>query len=147
MDDTTVQDSPVGWVSAHIKAYVESDGRRGHEWKPGVPTLLLTTTGRRTGTRRRTALIYGRDGSDLVVVASKGGAPEHPSWYRNLAADPQVELQVGAERYAAVARTAEGQARARLWTAMVRIWPSYEGYADKTDRQIPVVVLSRRDTD
>jgi F420H(2)-dependent quinone reductase len=73
MTDSNVQDSPVGWVNRHIRAYVESDGERGNEWRQGVPSLLLTTTGRRTGTRHRTALIYGRDGSDYVVVASKRG--------------------------------------------------------------------------
>lgn len=146
MDDAPVQDSPVGWVNAHIKAYVESDGRKGHEWKPGVPTLLLTTTGWRSGIRRRTALIYGQDGSDVVVVASKGGAAEDPAWYRNLSADPQVEVQVGAEVHPAVARTAEGEERVRLWAAMADIWPYYDGYAKKTRREIPVVILARMGT-
>ena len=116
---------------------------KGHEWRPGVPTLLLTTTGRRTGTRHRTALIYGRSGSDYVVVGSKGGATRHPAWYINLSADPRVDVQVGAEKFAAVARTADGAERARLWAAMNEIWPSYEDYQEKTDREIPVVVLSR----
>lgn len=136
-----VHDSPVGWVSKHIKRYVESDGERGHEWRPGVPTLLLTTTGRRTGIQRRTALIYGRYGDDYVIVASVGGSPNHPAWYLNLSADPQVDVQVGAERFAAVARTAYGEERTRLWEAMQQIWPYYEGYQKKTAREIPVVVL------
>jgi deazaflavin-dependent oxidoreductase (nitroreductase family) len=138
-----VQDSPVGWVKRHIKAYVESDGKKGHEWRPGVPSLLLTTIGRRTGTRHRTALIYGRDGEDYVVVASTGGGAKNPAWYLNLAADPHVDVQVGAEKFSAVARTTQGDERARLWAAMIQIWPAYEGYQRKTDREIPVVVLSR----
>jgi deazaflavin-dependent oxidoreductase (nitroreductase family) len=143
MTEPSVQDSPVGWVNRHIRAYVQSNGERGHERRPGVPTLLLTTTGRRTGTRHRTALIYGRSGSDYLVVGSKGGARKHPAWYLNLSADPRVDLQVGAEKFAAVARTADGAERARLWAAMNEIWPSYEDYQEKTDREIPVVVLSR----
>ena len=143
MTDPSLRDSPVGWVNRHIQAYVQSGGEKGHEWRPGVPTLLLTTTGRRSGTRHRTALIYGRAGADYVVVASTGGKPRNPAWYLNLSADPRVEVQVGAEKFAAVARTADGAERARLWTAMNEIWPSYEQYQGKTDREIPVVVLSR----
>jgi deazaflavin-dependent oxidoreductase (nitroreductase family) len=140
-----VQDSPVGWVNRHIKSYVESDGEKGHEWRSGVPTLLLTTTGRRTGTKHRTALIYGRDGADYVIVGSKGGSKKHPAWYLNLDANPQVDVQVGAETFSAVARTATGTERARLWAKMNTIWRHYDGYQEKTDREIPVVVLSRSD--
>jgi deazaflavin-dependent oxidoreductase (nitroreductase family) len=143
MTDSDVQDSPVGWVNRHIKAYVESDGKKGHEWQRGVPTLLLTATGRRTGTRHRTALIYGQDGENYVVVASKGGSKKHPAWYLNLSADPKVEVQVGAEKFQAVARTATGKERARLWAMMNTIWRHYAGYQKKTDREIPVIVLSR----
>jgi deazaflavin-dependent oxidoreductase (nitroreductase family) len=139
-----VVDSPVGWVADHLRRYLASGGEQGHEWRPGVPTLLLTTTGRRTGTRRRTALIYGRSGDGYVVVASKGGAPEHPAWYLNLEADPAVEVQVKDEVFAATARTATGEERATLWARLVAIWPAYEGYATRTDREIPVVVLTRR---
>ena len=89
-----VTDSPVNWVAEHTRRYVESGGEDGHEWRPGVPTLLLTTTGRKSGTKRRTALIYGRDNADYVVVASQGGAPTHPAWFLNLQADPAVEIQV-----------------------------------------------------
>ena len=140
-----VQDSPVGWVNRHIKSYVESDGEKGHEWRRGVPTLLLTTTGRRTGTKHRTALIYGRDGADYVIVGSKGGSKKHPAWYLNLDANPQVDVQVGAERFSAVARTVTGTERARLWAKMNTIWRHYDGYQEQTDREIPVVVLSRSD--
>src|SRR5512132_4742285 len=101
-----VLDSPQGWVARHIRRYLDSDGADGHEWRPGVYTLLLTTRGRKTGKLRRTALIYGRDGDRYLVVASNGGSRTHPSWYLNLTADPEVEVQVGADKFAARARTA-----------------------------------------
>lgn len=138
--DDEVVDSPTGWVAKHIKEYVESGGEKGHRWR-GVPTLLLTTRGRKTGLLRRTALIYGRDGDSYVVVASIGGAPQHPKWYLNLLADPEVRLQVGSEVMAGRARTAEGEEKTRLWREMARIWPQYDKYQAKTDRQIPVVVI------
>jgi len=136
-------DSPTGWVAAHIHEYVETDGERGHRWK-GAPTLLLTTTGRRTGVRRRTALIYGRDGDGYVVAGSWGGRARHPSWYLNLVADPEVEVQVGPDVFHATATTATGGERARLWTLMAGIWPAYDSYQQKTERQIPVVLLRPR---
>src|SRR4051794_9894465 len=105
MTEVEVFDSPTGWVHDHVRRYVESDGDDGHRWR-GVNTLLLTTTGRKTGKLRRTALIYGEDGGRFLVVASQGGAKLHPSWYLNLVADPEVELQVGAERFPARAHTA-----------------------------------------
>ncbi len=138
----TVTDSPVDWVARHIQRYVETDGAEGHIWR-GVPTLLLTTLGRKSGQWRRTALIYGADGDRVVVVASKGGAPEHPAWFRNLAESPQVRVQVGAEAYDARARVADGEERARLWALMVGVWPAYEDYRARTEREIPVVVLER----
>lgn len=140
-----VKDSPIGWVNRHIRRYVESGGAKGHEWRPRVPTLLLTTTGRRTGNRYRTALIYGRDGDDYVVVGSKGGSHRHPAWFLNLRANPRVDVQVGPEKFPAVARVAEGAERKRLWVMMNRIWPSYESYQQRTTREIPVVVLTRAD--
>jgi deazaflavin-dependent oxidoreductase (nitroreductase family) len=135
-----VVDSPTGWVADHIRSYAESDGEQGHEWR-GVPTLLLTVLGRKSGVWRRTALIYGRDGEDYVVVASKGGAPDHPLWFLNLLDNPEVGVQVGAEKLTARARVAEGEERTRLWDAMVQIWPDYNAYQAKTERQIPIVVL------
>jgi deazaflavin-dependent oxidoreductase (nitroreductase family) len=137
-----VTDSPVNWVAEHTRRYLESGGEDGHEWRPGVPTLLLTTTGRKSGTKRRTALIYGRDNADYVVVASKGGSTEHPAWFLNLQADPSVELQVLDTVVPATARVAEGAERERLWALMRQIWPAYDEYQTKTDRQIPVVVLT-----
>jgi deazaflavin-dependent oxidoreductase (nitroreductase family) len=137
-----VSDSPVGWVADHIREYVETGGQEGHEWRPGVSTLLLTTTGRKSGIQRRTALIYGRDGDNYVVVASKGGAPSHPAWYLNLDANPDVDVQVFDDTFHAKAHTAAGQERERLWAVMRQIWPAYEDYQTKTSRQIPVVVLT-----
>jgi deazaflavin-dependent oxidoreductase (nitroreductase family) len=142
MDGERVFDSPTEWVAEHIKAYVDSDGQDGHTWR-GVPTLLLTTRGRKSGLLRRSALIYGEDGDDFVLVASKGGAPEHPSWYLNLSADPAVRVQVGADHYTGRARTVQGPGRARLWSKMVDIWPDYDVYQGRTDREIPVVVVAR----
>ena len=136
-----VIDSPTHWVAEHIRRYVESGGDDGHDWR-GVPTLLITTRGRASGLRRRSALIYGRDGDDYVLVASKGGAPNHPMWYLNLVAEPEVEIQVGAEILTATARTATGEERARLWATMTRIWPDYDEYQTRTARLIPVVVVA-----
>ncbi|MBQ0895919.1 nitroreductase family deazaflavin-dependent oxidoreductase [Micromonospora sp. U56] len=138
-----VLDSPEGWVADHIRRYVETGGEQGHEWRPGVFTLLLTTRGRRSGKLRRTALIYGRDGDDYLVVASQGGAPQHPAWYLNLLADPEAEVQVGAETFAVRTRTAGPEEKPRMWRTMVDIWPAYDDYQTRTDREIPVVVLER----
>lgn len=140
--DDEVTDSPKGWVRKHIGEYVETGGKRGHRWH-GVDTLLLTTLGRTTGKRRRTALIYGRDRDRYLVVASNGGSRAHPSWYRNLTEDPHVSVQVGDERFEAVAKTATARQRPRLWREMVAIWPEYERYQTRTDREIPVVILER----
>jgi deazaflavin-dependent oxidoreductase (nitroreductase family) len=126
----------------HVRRYRETGGEVGHIWN-GVPTLLLTTTGRKTGEQRTAPLIYGRDGDAFVVVASKGGAPQHPAWYLNLDADPQVELQVKDEVFPARARTATAEERPRLWQQLAEIWPAYDDYAQKTDREIPLVVLER----
>jgi deazaflavin-dependent oxidoreductase (nitroreductase family) len=139
---TEVTDSPVSHVATHTRRYLATGGREGHEWRPGVPTLLLTTTGRRTGVKRRTALIYGRDNADYVVVASQGGAPRHPAWYLNLEADPNVEIQVFDKVVAATAHPATGAERERLWALMREIWPAYDEYQKRTDRQIPVVVIT-----
>jgi deazaflavin-dependent oxidoreductase (nitroreductase family) len=138
-----VTDSPTGWVGRHIRRYVDSDGANGHEWRPGVFTLLLTTRGRRSGQLRRTALIYGRDGDHYVVVGSVGGSARHPAWYLNLTDHPEVEVQVGPERFRATARTATPEEKPRLWELMTSIWPAYEEYQRKTERDIPVVILER----
>jgi deazaflavin-dependent oxidoreductase (nitroreductase family) len=127
----------------HVRRYIETDGEDGHDWRNGAPVLLLTTTGRRSGEQRIAPLIYGRHGDDYLVVASKGGAPQPPAWYRNLEADPHVEVQVKADKFEAVARTATPGEKGELWEAMTEIWPDYDAYQRKTDRPIPVVVLER----
>jgi deazaflavin-dependent oxidoreductase (nitroreductase family) len=130
------------WIAAHIKRYLETDGADGHIWR-GVPTLLLTTTGRRSGKPLLLPLIYGTDGANYLVVASKGGAPTHPGWYENLVANPEVDVQVGAETFQARARTATAAEKPALWDKMAVIWPAYNEYQEKTTREIPVVILER----
>ncbi len=126
----------------HVKRYQETDGAEGHDWQ-GATVLILTTTGRRSGEQRSTPLIYDRHGDDYVVVASKGGAEQHPAWYLNLAEQPDVAAQVKGDRFNAQARTATPEERAELWQLMTRMWPPYDEYQLKTDREIPVVVLER----
>ncbi|MEW2502822.1 nitroreductase family deazaflavin-dependent oxidoreductase [Amycolatopsis sp. NPDC047767] len=127
----------------HVRRYEETDGEVGHDWQPGVPALVLTTKGRKSGADRKLALIYQDVAGNPVVVASNGGASKHPSWYLNLQANPEVRVQVGADRFTARARTAEGEERAQLWDKMAQVWPYYNDYTKRTDREIPVVVLER----
>jgi deazaflavin-dependent oxidoreductase (nitroreductase family) len=122
-----VQDSPTAWVASHVREYVETGGQSGHEWRPGVPTLLITTRGRKSGTLHRTALIYGRDGDRYLVVASRGGSPRHPAWYLNLTEHPDVDVQVKDHTFRARARTAGADEKPRLWSIMTAIWPDYDG--------------------
>lgn len=135
-------DSPTGWVASHIRRYVETNGEEGHLWH-GVPALLLTTVGRRSGKPRRLALYYAADGDRYVVVASKGGADEHPEWYLNLLEHPEVRVQVLADVFRATARTAAPEERERLWPAVVELFPTYASYQRQTSRQIPLVILER----
>jgi deazaflavin-dependent oxidoreductase (nitroreductase family) len=130
----------------HVRAYRESGGEVGYLWN-GVPTLLLTTTGRRTGQPRTTPLIFAADGVDYLVVASMGGAPEHPQWYRNLLTNPSAEVQVKAEVIAVTARTASPDEKPRLWSIVRDAWPNYDTYQSRTERVIPVVVLTPTSTD
>jgi deazaflavin-dependent oxidoreductase (nitroreductase family) len=125
-----------------MRRYLESGGRDGHIWE-GVTTLLLTTTGRRSGQPRTTPLIYGRAGERYLVVASRGGAPKHPDWYQNLVAQPVVQVQVMADRFSARARTATAAEKPALWKTMISIWPPYDEYQTRTSREIPVVILER----
>ena len=126
----------------HIKVYRETDGEQGYLWN-GAPILLLSTTGRKSGEKRTSALIFGRDGDDLLLVASKGGAPDHPLWYLNLEANPEVEVQVKGDVFAATDGTyATDDEKTRLWSLMTEIWPNYDAYQERTDRQIPLVVLT-----
>jgi deazaflavin-dependent oxidoreductase (nitroreductase family) len=127
----------------HVRVYRETGGERGYHWH-GTKVLLLTTTGRKSGEQRTTPLIHGVDGDRWVVIASKGGAPEHPDWYLNLRADPAVTIEVEADEIPVTASAAEGEERSRLWAAMREQWPAYDDYQSHTDREIPVVVLTRR---
>lgn len=144
--------SEIPWIRDHIELY-RSDPEKAHLWDstpvggPGLlPTLLLTTTGRKSGKPRSLPLIYGEAGGAYVVVASKGGLPNHPIWYLNLEADPDCELMVGPRRVCARARIAEGAERERLWKQMARIYPPYDEYQKRAGkRTIPVVVLEPRD--
>jgi deazaflavin-dependent oxidoreductase (nitroreductase family) len=126
----------------HVKRYLETDGAEGHDWQ-GTTVLILTTKGRRSGESRSTPLIYQRHDDDYVVVASKGGAPEHPAWYLNIEADPEVTVQVQGDRFKASARTASPDEKPELWRIMTSAWPAYDDYQRNTSRDIPVVVLER----
>ena len=132
-------DSAMDWVAEHTRKYVESGGEEGYMWR-GFPTVVLTTTGRKSGDLRRNALIYGKDGDDFILIASYGGRPTHPLWYLNLVADPSVTIQERADVVNGVAETVpEGEERDRLWDKMVSIFPAYAEYQAKTERRIPVV--------
>jgi deazaflavin-dependent oxidoreductase (nitroreductase family) len=125
----------------HVRKYQETGGEVGYLWN-GAPTLLLTTTGRQSGLSRTTPLIFGRRGEDYLVVASQGGAPTHPGWYHNIVATPQVTLQVGPQIFDATARVATGDERTLLWSIVNEVWPNYDVYQTRTERVIPVVVLT-----
>ena len=137
------------WMVDHTNRYLASGGKEGHMYEmtqPGRPkmtvaSLLLTTTGRKSGQKYIFPLFYGEDGNSFIIVASKGGAPEHPGWYRNILANPEVEVQVGTKKIRARARTVTGADRARLWDKALEFWPPYADYQKKTEREIPVVLL------
>ncbi|WP_024286160.1 nitroreductase family deazaflavin-dependent oxidoreductase [Cellulomonas sp. KRMCY2] len=137
-------DSTWDWVAQQTRTYLASGGTEGHE-SNGVYTLVLAATGRRTGQPRRTCLIYGTSGDDFVVVASKGGADQDPDWFKNLQADPSAGVQVGTRRFTARARIASLDEREALWPQMARMFPLYDEYAQKTDRVIPIVLLTPQD--
>ena len=139
---TTPDNGKPSWVLEHIESYVRSNGEDGHLWR-GYPTLLLTTTGRRSGNAITTPLIYGAHEGRYLIVASRGGAPKHPFWYLNLSANPTVEVQVLADKFTASAHTATPEEKPALWSLMAKVYPPYDEYQAKTERQIPVVVLER----
>jgi deazaflavin-dependent oxidoreductase (nitroreductase family) len=128
---------------AHVRAYRETGGEQGYHWR-GTTTLLLTTVGRRSGAERTTPLIYRDDGERWVVVASKGGSPEHPNWFKNLLANEEATIQVKRDVIPVRAHAASGAERERLWELMSDVWPAYRDYQRRTQREIPVVVLERR---
>jgi deazaflavin-dependent oxidoreductase (nitroreductase family) len=150
MADAKLAPNLPDWMVEHTNRYLASGGTDGHIYKmtqPGrpelnVPSLLLTTTGRKSGEKYIFPLFYGDTGDgSYVIVASKGGAPKHPQWYLNLQAHPEVEVQVGTKKLKAKARTATGAERSRLWEIALKFWPPYAEYQTKTEREIPVVVL------
>ena len=137
-----VQQLPA-WIQDHLDRYLASDGEDGHMWN-GLPTLLLTTKGRKSGDDRQLPLIYGDADDAFILVASKGGHSHHPSWYLNLDANPEVELQVKADRFKANTRTAKGEERKKLWQLMTSFFPTYDEYQERAgEREIPVVVCER----
>jgi deazaflavin-dependent oxidoreductase (nitroreductase family) len=127
----------------HVRVYRETAGEHGHHWR-GTTVLLLTTRGRKSGESKTMPLIYRADGDRWVLVASKGGAPKNPDWFENLMADPEPTIQVQGDTFAVQPTVAEGEERSRLWSLMTEVWPAYDDYQARTEREIPVVVLSRR---
>lgn len=126
----------------HVDRYVATDGEEGHDWQ-GTVVLILTTTGRKSGEQRSTPLIYQPDGDDYLIVGSKGGADEPPAWLLNIEADPNVTLQIKADRFPAKARIAGPEEKPSMWQKMANTWPAYDEYQEKTDREIPIIVLER----
>ena len=148
MTDVNIPASLPDWIREHIELYLR-DPEAGHYWDASLgggegmlTTLLLTTTGRKSGNPLVLPLIYRPTGTGgYCIIASKGGAPAHPAWYLNLAADPKVGVQVASDKFQAVARVAEGEERDRLWQLMVDYYAPYTDYQAATEREIPVVVL------
>ena len=127
----------------HVKQYEKTGGKTGHDWN-GTSCLILRTKGRKTGAVRKFPLIYGRDGDDYVLIASKGGYPKNPGWYENLVAHPDVKIQVWDQVIAVRARTGTAADKRRVWPVMTKQWPDYDKYQAATQRDIPVVLLSPR---
>jgi deazaflavin-dependent oxidoreductase (nitroreductase family) len=127
----------------HVRKYEETGGKVGHDWND-APVLILHATGRKSGATKKLPLIYGRSGDDYLIVASKGGAPDHPSWYLNLVANPKAAIQVWSELIPVTARTATPDEKKRLWPTMTALWPDYDTYQERTQRDIPLVILSPR---
>lgn len=129
----------------HVEKYRETGGEVGHEWRDGVYTLLLTTTGRTSGEEYTTPLIYGRDRSDYIVIASRGGDDQHPDWFLNLEANPEVTLQVRDQVMPATAERVNQSDKGRIWPMMTDIWPDFDTYQEATTRDIPVVRIRPHD--
>lgn len=134
----------------HLRRYLATDGEDGYLWDSTVvggagvvTTLILRTTGRKSGNELVTPLIFGEENGEYVIVASKAGYPKNPAWYWNLLAVDEVDVQIKAERFMATSRVAQGPERARLWEKMVAIYPPYTSYQEATEREIPIVVLTR----
>jgi deazaflavin-dependent oxidoreductase (nitroreductase family) len=142
MSTTTKSDDDL-FGAEHVRVYRETGGERGYHWR-GTEILLLTTTGRKSGEQKTLPLIFRADGDRYVIVASKGGAPDHPAWFKNMEANPDATVQVRDDEVPVRMHVAEGEERERLWKLMTEVWPAYDDYQARTDRQIPVVVLAPR---
>jgi deazaflavin-dependent oxidoreductase (nitroreductase family) len=129
----------------HVERYEATDGAEGYDWGDhGAHILILTTIGRKSGEERKNPLIFREVDGGYAIVSSKGGAPQDPDWHFNLVADPNVKVQILADKFAAKARIASDEERAKIWPQMVEIWPDYDEYTKKTDREIPIVILERQ---
>jgi len=135
--------SPWDPIADHVRRYLDTGGEDGAEWE-GAQVVILTTTGRLSGRLRRTPLIRVADGDNYLVVASMGGAPEHPKWYLNLVDHPEAVIQDRADVHEVTARTATPEEKSRLWPLAVAQWPDYDAYQASTERDIPVVVCEPR---
>ena len=131
-------------MGGHVAVYRLSGGRIGHRFPGAPPVLLLDHVGAKSGTRRTSALVYVRDGDSIVLVASKGGHPRHPAWFHNLRANPDVTVQVGPKLIPVRARVANAEERTRLWPKAIETYRGYEGYQERTGREIPLVILEPR---
>jgi deazaflavin-dependent oxidoreductase (nitroreductase family) len=131
-------------MGGHTAIYRATHGLIGHRTPGYPPVLLLDHVGARSHVKRTSPLVYGRDGDNYVLVASKGGYPKHPAWFHNLRAHPDTSVQVGSRRLNVHARVAEGEERERLWALMVGVYRGYEDYRKRTEREIPLVVLEPR---
>jgi deazaflavin-dependent oxidoreductase (nitroreductase family) len=143
MSDAEYEPSPWEPIADHVERYLATDGEDGAVWE-GAPIIILATTGRKSGKLRRTPLIRVKDGDDYLVVASMGGAPTNPVWYLNMVANPDVTVQDRAEVHELRARVAEGDEKARRWAVAAAVWPDYDEYTTKTDRDIPLVICEPR---
>ncbi|CAN5522934.1 nitroreductase family deazaflavin-dependent oxidoreductase [soil metagenome] len=128
-------------MGGHTKIYQVTNGRIGHRFPGSPPMLLLDHTGAKSGVERTSPLVYIADGEDLIIVASKGGYPKNPGWFYNLKANPDTTVQVGSELHKVHARVAKSSERERLWSLAVKTYKGYDGYQERTDREIPLVVL------
>ena len=135
--------SPWDPIADHVRRYLDTDGEDGFEWE-GAQVVILSTTGRVSGRLRRTPLIRVTDGDNYIVVASMGGAPEHPKWYLNLRDNPEVTIQDRGDVHELRARTATAEEKARLWPIAVERWPDYDAYQEATERDIPLVICEPR---
>jgi deazaflavin-dependent oxidoreductase (nitroreductase family) len=131
-------------MGGHTALYRATNGLIGHRTPGAPPALLLDHAGAKSGTHRTSPLVYGRDGANFVLVASKGGYPKNPAWFHNLLAHPDTTVQVGSRRRDVHARVATGEERARLWALMLGVYSGYADYQRRTEREIPLVILEPR---